>query len=56
MDKDINKITRLTIEDGKMCLKLGGFVSLGNQWVNIWKFDYFCVNSPKLRPEIKLFS
>lgn len=30
------KITRLTIEDGKMCLKLGEFVSLGNEWVNIF--------------------
>ena len=31
------KITRLTIEDGKMCLKLGEFISLGNQWVNIFQ-------------------
>lgn len=31
------KITRLTIEDGKMCLKLGEFVSLGNEWVNIFQ-------------------
>ncbi len=31
------KITRLIIEDGKMCLKLGEFISLGNQWVNIFQ-------------------
>lgn len=31
------KISRLTIEDGKMCLKLGEFVSLGNEWVNIFQ-------------------
>lgn len=31
------KITRLNIEDGKMCLKLGEFVSLGNEWVNIFQ-------------------
>lgn len=31
------KITRLTIENGKMCLKLGEFISLGNQWVNIFQ-------------------
>ena len=31
------KIIRLTIEDGKMCLKLGEFVSLGNEWVNIFQ-------------------
>ena len=31
------KITRLTIEDNKMCLKLGEFISLGNQWVNIFQ-------------------
>lgn len=31
------KITRLTIEDGNMCLKLGEFVSLGNEWVNIFQ-------------------
>jgi len=31
------KITRLTIEDNKMCLKLGEFISLGNQRVNIFQ-------------------
>ena len=31
------KITRLTIEDGKMCLKLGKYISLGNRWVNIFQ-------------------
>ena len=31
------KITRLTIEDGKMCLKLGEYISLGNEWVNIFQ-------------------
>lgn len=30
-------ITRLTIEDGKMCLILGEFVSLGNERVNIFQ-------------------
>ena len=30
------KISRLTIEDGKMCLKLGEFTSLGSQWTNIF--------------------
>ena len=31
------KISRLTIEDGKICLKLGEFIPLGNVWVNIFK-------------------
>ena len=31
------KISRLTIEDGKMCLKLGEFTSLGSQWIFIFK-------------------
>ena len=31
------KISRLTIEDGKMCLKLGEYISLGNEWVNFFK-------------------
>jgi len=30
-------ISRLTIEEGKMCLKLGEFTPLGNEWVNIFK-------------------
>ena len=31
------KITRLTIEDGKMCLKLGEYISLGDERVNIFQ-------------------
>ena len=31
------KISRLTIEDGKICLRLGDFVSLGDEWVNIFQ-------------------
>ena len=30
-------ISRLIVEDGKICLKLGDFVSLGDEWVNIFK-------------------
>lgn len=30
-------ISRLTIEDGKLCLKLGEFIPLGNEWVNIFQ-------------------
>lgn len=31
-------ISRLTIEDGKMCLKLGEYIPLGNEWINIFKY------------------
>lgn len=31
------KRSRLTNEDGKMCLKLGEFILLGDEWVNIFK-------------------
>ena len=30
-------ISRLTIEDGKMCLKLSEYIPLGNEWVNIFQ-------------------
>ena len=32
-----NTVFAKTIEDGKMCLKLGEYISLGNEWVNIFQ-------------------
>ena len=31
------KITRLTVDDGRICLKLGEYTPLGDHWVNIYR-------------------
>lgn len=31
------KITRLTVDNGRICLKLGKFFSIGDHWVNIYR-------------------
>lgn len=32
------KITRLTVEDGKICLRLGEYILLGEQWIDVYKY------------------